>query len=450
MGITVVQKSDLSRKRPNAKKAIVLAGGAISGGAFKVGGLLALNRFLRNISVTNFETYVGISAGAFLAAPLAAGIEPFELVQALRGSSGRLTRFSYVDFYRPAWKQFLRGPTRFARDAMTIYPRLPWAMMRAAHSRRRTIEERAKAFLADPGLATAEALFEPIGEALEKGLLKDAGGYVPAGIFDNSGIARYVAKNLERNNLPSDFRELKLLTGKSLYIVATNLNSAQGVVFGHDEDDSVSIPEAVQASTAIPGFFVPARIGPEGRQQDFLDAAVRKTANISTAVRHNAELIICYNPFRPFVNYRYRPGTKDQLSLADLGIGAVLNQAFRTMLHSRLRLGIEKLRLDESFRGDVILIEPAETDSRFFAMNPLSFWRRAEAATHGYQSVKTSLEKHYEPLRNILGAYGIDADLDAMEGEFAAIRDARGATAKLNVMEESRPRRAGLRLVSGG
>ncbi len=450
MGITIVQKSDLSRPRPEARKALVLAGGAISGGAFKVGGLLSLNRFLRNFSVNDFDAFVGVSAGAFLAAPLSAGVQPWELVQTLRGSPGRLTKFRYRDFYTPNWREFVGRPAHAVADLARITPRVPLALLRMIPRRRRQLEERARIFLDDPGLHTAEALFEPLVEELDKGLLSDTGGYIPSGIFDNQRIADYVAENLARNDFPNDFRQLKLMTGKSLYVVATNLNSAQGVVFGHDEDHTVTISEAVQASSAIPGFFRPARIGPPGLQQDYMDAGVRKTANISTAVQHGAELVVCYNPFRPFVNFRFRPGAGRGRSLADLGIGAVLNQAFRTMLHSRLRLGIEKLRLDESFRGDCILIEPAETDARFFNINPIAFWKRAEAAAHGYQSVKTSLEKHFEPLREIFAAYGIQVDLEAMESEFARIRAARGASAKLDIMEGSRPRRSGLRLLRGG
>ena len=34
MGITIIQKSDLSVRKPNAKVALVLAGGAVTGGAF--------------------------------------------------------------------------------------------------------------------------------------------------------------------------------------------------------------------------------------------------------------------------------------------------------------------------------------------------------------------------------------------------------------------------------
>ncbi len=450
MGITIVQKSDLTRARPDARKAIVLAGGAISGGAFKIGGLLALNRFLLNSSVTQFDMFVGTSAGAFLAAPLSAGVEPHELVSAIRGTDGRLTRFSYMDFYNPNWKEFVGRPARFFRDAAALASGVPLTMLRMLPRRQRQLRELARQFLADPSVENAEAFIEPVIEELYRGPLRDLSGYIPSGAFDNQRIETYVRSNLERNNLPNDFRKLKLLTGRSLYIVATNLNTAQGVVFGHDEDNTVTVSEAVQASTAIPGFFRPARIGPEGRQQDYMDAAVRKTANISCAQRHGAQLIICYNPFRPFVNYHHRPGTRGHHSLADMGVGAVLNQAFRTMLHSRLRLGIEKLRLDEDFRGDCILIEPAETDARFFSINPLAFWKRAESAAHGYQSVKTSLEKHFHQIREILHAYGIEVSLEGLEGEFDAIRKARTAAQVLDILEESRSPRAGLRLVAGG
>ena len=75
MGIQIVQKSDL--KRPRQKKpviALVLAGGAISGGAFKLGGLIALNTYLEGTKITDFDIYVGVSAGAIVAAPLAAGV----------------------------------------------------------------------------------------------------------------------------------------------------------------------------------------------------------------------------------------------------------------------------------------------------------------------------------------------------------------------------------------
>ena len=46
MGITIVQKSDLTVRKRNPRIALVLAGGAISGGGFKLGGLKAFDDFL--------------------------------------------------------------------------------------------------------------------------------------------------------------------------------------------------------------------------------------------------------------------------------------------------------------------------------------------------------------------------------------------------------------------
>ena len=75
---------------------------------------------------------------------------------------------------------------------------------------------------------------------------------------------------------------------------------------------------------------------------------------------------------------------------------------------------------------------------------------RPEAAAHGYQSVKTSIVKNFETLKPILAAHGIACDLEGMEGEFAAIRKAKGASAKLDVMQAPPTQSGGLRLVSGG
>ena len=85
MGISIVQKSDLTKKHPNAKTALVLAGGAITGGSFKVGGLKALNDFMVNRKVTDFDLYIGLSAGSFLAIHFITGLpcHPGGLVKSL-------------------------------------------------------------------------------------------------------------------------------------------------------------------------------------------------------------------------------------------------------------------------------------------------------------------------------------------------------------------------------
>ncbi|MCO4760423.1 MAG: patatin-like phospholipase family protein [Myxococcales bacterium] len=433
MGITFVEKGG-DRRRTHAKTALVLAGGAISGGAFKIGGLIALNAFLDDRSVCDFDTYVGISAGAFLAAPLAVGVQPEELLRSIEGRSRRISQFTPTHFYLPNWREFIGKPVAFSRDAIGLVPAVSMTIAGLMTSDRSRMINLARRFLEEPSVPNAEQLVLPMVQAfgrhsrLQRGL-----SYLPSGLFDNKGIERFIRENFERNGMANHFRLLKVERDKDLYIGATNLNTAQAVVFGHDEDCSVTISEAVQASSAIPGFFRPARLN----GHDYIDAGVRKTANISQAVKSGAQLIIAYNPFRPFVNYHADQLLNGQRSMSDMGILTVINQAFRTLLHTRLMLGIEKLRLDQSFQGDVILIEPSETDVTFFNLNPLAFWRRAEAAEHGFSSVKEAIERHHEQFTRILARYGISTNLTRLRRNTELIRQANyDADAIIDVLEQ--------------
>ena len=95
------------------------------------------------------------------------------------------------------------------------------------------------------------------------------------------------------------------------------------------------------------------------------------------------------------------------MQLADRGMLMILNQVLRTLLHSRLQLGLRQYQDDPNFKGDIILIEPTENDIDFFQMTPLAFWERQRAAQHGYLSVTQSIDTHYDMVRRILESYGI-------------------------------------------
>src|SRR2546423_12967173 len=94
-GITVIQKLDprVRRLRPG-KIGIVLAGGAVSGGAFKAGGLRALDEVLvkrklagggtRPFGLHDFDVFVGLSAGSVLASGVSARLGPREVLPVIR------------------------------------------------------------------------------------------------------------------------------------------------------------------------------------------------------------------------------------------------------------------------------------------------------------------------------------------------------------------------------
>jgi NTE family protein len=411
MGLTIVHKSDLSTRKKNPRIALVLAGGAVTGGAYKLGGLKALDDFLVNRKTTDFDIYVGLSAGAFLAAPLAGGVTPPEMLRSLDGTSEDFTYLSPLDFYRLNWTEFAQKPLDFLSDLATYFPNALYEFLVRTPELVRTLQRPMAEARRRPTLANLIECVKPVVDAI--GSAREFPfplAYLPSGLFNNAPLEKYLRENIERRGMTNDFRVLYRLRGVELYIVAMNLDTAERVVFGHDEDTSVTISEAVQASTALPGFYKPARL----KGFDYVDGGVRRTANIDTAIEHGADLVICYNPFRPFSNSvvrRYVPERNEYVRegrpLADQGMLTVLNQVLRTLLHSRLQLGIRQYQDDPNFQGDIILLEPGETDLTFFKMAPLNLWAGRSAGAHGYLSVTQSIETHYELIRQILQRYGV-------------------------------------------
>jgi hypothetical protein len=84
-----------------------------------------------------------------------------------------------------------------------------------------------------------------------------------------------------------------------------------------------------------------------------------------------------------------------------------MNQVLRTLLHSRLQYGLRQYQDDPNFQGDIIVVEPKETDITFFQLNVLSYWERLRAAQFGYLSVTESIEQNYDLIRPLLERYGI-------------------------------------------
>lgn len=410
MGITIIQKSDLGTRKRDAKVALVLAGGALTGGAFKLGGLKALDDFLINRKVTDFDLYVGLSAGALLGAPLAAGVPPTEMLRALEGTSLQLSRFRASDFYHLNSDEMLAKPVEYLLDVMTYMPGIVVDLAAEVPAIINDTKPALDKFRTNPSFAGMQDIAAPFIDAILTRRFPLPHYYLPSGLFDNSTLEAYLRKNLENNGFPNDFRSFFRHTGKELYITAMNLDTAERAVFGHDEDCSLTVAEAVQASTALPGFYKPARIN----EIDYVDGGVRRTASIDVAIEHNADLIICYNPFRPFSNrvtHKYVPERGEFITegtrLADQGVITVLNQVFRTLLHSRLQYGLREYQDDPNFNGDIIVIEPTETDTDFFEMNPMAFWDGPKAGRHGYVSVTQSIETHYDVVKQVLQSYGI-------------------------------------------
>ena len=429
MGLTLIRKrSGPAPKHPRI--ALVLAGGAVSGGAFKVGGLKALNDYLRRRGISDLDLYVGLSAGSVLAVPLAAGIGPDEMVRVLEGTSERFDQLGPLDFYHPNFADVTR-PAHFAYDWLTYGPAVAREVLRALPELRSALSEPWRKLLRKPDYTR----FERFALALRDHVAPDRpapslGAALPAGVFDSVGLEKWMRRNLEKIGMPNEFRRFERKTGRSLYLCACNLDTAERTVFETRNPHDSTISQAVQASTALPGFYRPARIG----GIDYVDGGVRNTANIDVAIENGADLVICYNPFRPFYNPVADPDSDEAQAdpfsrrghLADRGLPVVVNQVFRTLLQSRLSLGLARYINDDSFKGDIVLLEPTESDANFFAVNPLAFWKRTEALRHGYESVRSTIERNFDDLEEVFGAYGLEMDREAAAAHASHVLAERG------------------------
>ena len=450
MGLTLIRRSDGAPRKRKPKIALVLAGGAVSGGAFKVGGLKALDDYFVDRKVVDLDMYLGLSAGSMLAVSLAAGITPDEMVKVLEGTSSKLDQLTPLQFYNPNLREFVERPAKFFYDLFTYVPGVLFELVRQVPRLPEVVGPRFRAFLDRPNYTSAEelamALIEHVSPSRE---IPALGNHIPTGFFDNASLERWLRRSLERMRMPNDFREFALKRGRQLYVTACDLDTAERVIFGADERHEVSISQAVQASTALPIFYRPARIG----GVDYVDGGIRNTANIDVAIEKGADLVICYNPFRPFLNRIDQEGHSRYFAsgryLSDRGMKMVINQVFRTLLHSRLRTALRGYLTDERFRGDIVLLEPRNQDADFFAINPLAFWKRADAIRQGFESVRNTIEQNYEALSDVFSRYGLRMDRGAAQRRAARLRASRGWRVSDREGEEAPPS-PHLRVVGGG
>jgi len=393
-GITIINKHDpASRGGRPSKIALVLAGGAITGGAFKAGGLKALDEQLargRNhqgpMRLTDFDMFVGLSAGSVLASALAGGISAEEIYRTALGESSRFSPMQALDFMRPNLRE---PPERAALFASKV------AEVLATYISGREDPRTGKPF-------TARQTTFKLAQVLPR--------LVPTGVFDAQGVRDYMRRQMRKSGLPDDFRELLRMRGKSLYVTSVEMNTGDQVVFGPDEHYAgVPISDAVSASCGLPFWYRTVRLrnpraGEPGERRwlDLADGGVVRTANVGLALKRGADLVIVYNPFTPI---RYNVPDR---SLYEHGLYALGSQLFRTVLGSRLDIGKDKVALDPSIRSDVVYVEPHGDDLDFFSMNPLNFWLKRQAATHGYSSVKAAIESCHEPLRQVFARHGIE------------------------------------------
>jgi predicted acylesterase/phospholipase RssA len=357
-----------------SKVALVLGGGGVTGGVYAVGALRALDLLSVNMSVNQFDVFLGTSSGSFVAALAANGVTSEEMMQVVLGER----------------------PTAFRDlDAGTLLPLNVSGLLRSAIGLPRHLLELSYQ------LATARG-----GGALVDALLAFADS-LPAGFATTAGIERYLREVLADPERSDDFRTL----ARELYIVATDLDSCERIVFGEPGWDDVPISRAVSASSALPVLYAPVRIG----DRELIDGGIVSTTNLDVAAAHGATLIIVVNPLVPFSSERSGRGGRGAGRVSDFGFSQIAYQSFKLLAYQRLHERRESWAA--RFPGvDIVLIEPDRDDKLMFETSLMSYSSRIEIAKHGFRSVTHKLAGDYDRLKEVCARHGVEISAERVRG----------------------------------
>jgi predicted acylesterase/phospholipase RssA len=351
--------------RSSAKIGLALAGGGPEGSIYEIGAVRALDEAIEGLDFNDIDIYVGVSAGAFISACLANNLTTAQMCRAIVKQDPGEHPFVPENFLTPAFGRFVRSGLKV--------PSLLFGALRDMAAR-----------------PMEASLFEPM-TRLSRAL--------PVGIFKNDPIRAYLEKIFNRPGRTDDFRELR----RRLVVVATDLDSGRPVRFGEPGLDHVPISVAVQASTALPGLYPPVLI--DGRF--YVDGVLLKTVHASVALDEGADLVLCVNPIVPVDTIRsVELGVMRRGQLVDRGLPTVLAQTFRTMVHSRMGVGLSAYEARYSDK-DVLVFEPRRDDYSMFFTNVFSFAKRKAVCEHAYRSVRRKLWRNRQRIAPILERNGL-------------------------------------------
>lgn len=362
-----------STERPGGTRiGLALAGGGPQGAVWEIGALRALDEVLDGVDFNHLHVYVGVSAGSFIASTLANQIDTAQLCRAIVSHEPGEHPFIPETFLTPSAKEWLRRVGTVPRHFF-------------------------------------EALFDYLRHPLDTsfaGSLTRLGRSLPVGVFESQPIHDYLERVFTKEGRTNDFREL----ATRLYVVATDLDSGRAVRFGEDGRDDVPISKAVQASTALPGLYPPVVIG--GRF--FADGVLKKTLHASVALDAGADLLLCINPIVPVDTHRaVERGVMRRGKLVDRGLPTVLSQTFRTLINSRLEVGMRAY--EDRYRDkDWLLFQPRRDDYRMFFTNIFSFDERVTVCEHAYLQTRRDLQERYADLVPVFERHGVTIRKDVL------------------------------------
>jgi NTE family protein len=174
-------------------------------------------------------------------------------------------------------------------------------------------------------------------------------GWLPGGLLSTEPL-----KETVRRVCPEDWAP-----HPNYWAVAVDYEDGHRVAFGRRGAPSATLPDAVAASCAIPGFYRPVQIG--GRR--YVDGGVRSASNLDILREESLDLVIALNPMSSLESVR-------PSALGD-------RLAIRARVAVGRRLGSEARRLRNT-GTEVVLIQPTAADLTVMGPNPMNGRRRRD------------------------------------------------------------------------
>jgi NTE family protein len=367
-----ISLTPISSKKPNV--GLALAGGGFLGAAYELGVLAALDESIDGLDLQALTSYVGVSAGGYVVAGLANGMTPHQMIRLFVEAEDSQTPIAPERMLQPAYKELrsaaIAAPKKFTQSLRHLNPFAP--------SPWRFIEE--------------------------------IGGMLPHGFVD----AGATAKTLESIfNQPGRSNRFESFNGR-LRILATDIDSGVSVEFGSKGFEDVPISTALTASSAVPGVFVPVEIN--GRR--YLDGAINKTLHASVALKAGASLVICINPLVPYLHHEV--GNEQDLEISKSSLPAILSQTIRTVIRSRMSVGLEKYAATYP-NASVLLFEPKQGDAAVFLTSIFSLKNRRKICQLAYEQTRAKLLAEKDFFQPLLDHHGLTLKLSVLKANASAI-----------------------------
>ena len=315
---------------------LVLGGGGLVGMGYHAGALKALDEW--GLDVKAADLMVGTSAGSIMASYMAAADwTPTDF-------------YNYAHGKHPDVQKDPADPKDQLRRVFT-----PLSSSSAERVRRSVGSMFA--------VASSRGYVKKLGGGQPAQSLRKA---FPAGIYSTEETRRRFEEDL-----PREWPERKL------YICAVDLYTGERVAFGHPAAPEATLPEAVLASTSIPGVFPPVRIG----DHQYVDGGVSSATSLDLATDNGCELILCIAP----LGYRNDGlvSARDPKMWSAMFVRSLFARSLRREVNSARERG-----------SQVLVIRPWVSNLKMHGTNSMRAFDRAALTDNAREGTLRLLEKN--------------------------------------------------------